>query len=112
MVFQPFPKKLKIIRHATVKLRLGIIGVGAMGLSHLKAFHEDCGDRAEVVAVCANNKDNVQKARAVAPDVRILTDAPALISSDIDGVVVATPNFTHVPLALEILKAGKHLFLE
>lgn len=94
------------------KLRLGIIGAGAMGLSHLKAFHEATGDRAEVVAICANNKDNLQKARAVAADVRILADASALIKSDLDAVVVATPNFTHVPLALEVLNAGKHLFLE
>ncbi|HMF33162.1 MAG TPA: Gfo/Idh/MocA family oxidoreductase [Candidatus Lokiarchaeia archaeon] len=31
---------------------------------------------------------------------------------DIDAVAVATPNDTHLPLALEVLRAGKHLILE
>ena len=26
--------------------------------------------------------------------------------------MISSPNFTHVPLALEALKAGKHVFLE
>ncbi len=29
-----------------------------------------------------------------------------------DAVAISTPNFTHVPLALESLRAGKHVFLE
>ena len=42
-----------------------------------------------------------------------LCQTPAeLIHQPLDAVVVSTPNFTHVQLALDILKAGKHLFLE
>ncbi|MEZ4388302.1 MAG: Gfo/Idh/MocA family oxidoreductase [Candidatus Krumholzibacteriia bacterium] len=32
--------------------------------------------------------------------------------ASIDAVVVATPVSTHFPLGLEVLQAGKHLFIE
>jgi predicted dehydrogenase len=95
-----------------MKLRIGFIGVGAMGLSHLKAMHLGCGERAEAVAVCARSEENIRKALEVAPKVRVFKEESELIESEVDAIFISTPNFTHVPLALEVLKAGKHLFLE
>lgn len=95
-----------------VKLRIGFIGVGAMGFSHLKAIQEHHGDVAEAVAICANNEANLQRALGVAPQAKLFRSEKQLIESDLDAIFVSTPNFTHVPLGLEILRAGKHLFLE
>lgn len=95
-----------------MKLKVGFIGVGAMGLSHLKAMHLGCGERAEAVAICARSEVNIQKAREVAPKVKVFEAEGELINSDLDAIFISTPNFTHVPLALEVLKARKHLFLE
>jgi len=95
-----------------MKLKVGFIGVGAMGLSHLKAMHLDFGERAEAVAICARSGANIQKALEVAPKARVFTQESALIHSELDAIFISTPNFTHVPLALEVLKARKHLFLE
>ncbi len=94
------------------KIRMGFIGIGAMGFSHLELFHKDCGKKAEAVAFCARNKERIAAAREVAPDMELFKKEVDLIRSDLDAVVVSSPNFTHVPLALETLKAGKHLFLE
>jgi len=94
------------------KIRMGFIGVGSMGFSHLELFHRDCGQQAEAVAICATNKANIARARDVAPEVELFKNDRDLIHSNLDAVVVSSPNFTHVPLALETLKAGKHLFLE
>jgi predicted dehydrogenase len=95
-----------------MKLRIGFIGVGSMGLSHVKSIHERCAQHAEVVAICSNSETNVQKALAIAPKIKVFHNEKELINSELDAIFVSTPNFTHVPLALEILKAGKHLFLE
>jgi predicted dehydrogenase len=95
-----------------MKLKIGFLGIGAMGLSHLKAMHEGCNRQAEAVAICANSESNIEKALAVAPAAKVFKDENALIHSDIDAIFVSTPNFTHAPLALEALRAGKHLFLE
>ncbi len=94
------------------KLQMGFIGLGAMGVSHLRLFHEDCGRDAVATAICANNRDNIARAKEIAPNAQLIRDEYELIASDLDAVVISSPNFTHVPLALETLKAGKHLFLE
>src|SRR5580698_1731965 len=95
-----------------MKLKVGFIGVGAMGLSHLKAMHLGCGERAEAVAICARSEENIRKAREVAPGVKVFKEESELIESELDAIFISTPNFTHVPLAMEVLKAEKHLFLE
>ena len=94
------------------KLRMGFIGLGAMGSSHLRLFHEDCSRDAVAVAICAGNPDNIARAKKIAPDAELIKNERKLIDADLDAVVISSPNFTHVPLALETLKSGKHLFLE
>ena len=91
---------------------MGFIGVGSMGFSHLQLFHKDCGKQAEAVAVCASDPGRIRRAMEVAPNMTLFKKEKDLIQSDLDAVVISSPNFTHVPLALEALKAGKHIFLE
>jgi len=93
-------------------LRVGFIGIGAMGLSHVRSIHEGCGRQACAAAICAQSEQNIQKALAIAPSAKVCKEDSALIQSDLDAVFISTPNFTHLRLALEVLRAGKHLFLE
>ena len=83
-----------------------------MGYSHLQLFHQECRGQAEAVALCASNPERIQRALEVAPDMALHKKESDLIQSELDAVVISSPNFTHVPLALEALKAGKHVFLE
>ena len=91
---------------------MGFIGAGAMGFSHLQLFHHECCRQTEAVALCASDPGRISRAMAVAPNIQLFKRESDLIQSDLDAVVISTPNFTHVPLALATLKAGKHLFLE
>jgi predicted dehydrogenase len=95
-----------------MKLRIGFIGLGAMGLSHLKAIHRLCADKAEITALCGATDANFQAAIEVAPAAKRFKQPDQLIQSELDAIFVSTPNFTHAKLAEEILSAGKHLFLE
>lgn len=95
-----------------MKLRIGFIGLGAMGLSHLKAVHRLCGDKAEIKALCGATDANFEAAAEVAPKATRFKQSSELIQSDLDAIFVSTPNFTHAKLVEEILNAGKHLFLE
>ncbi|SVE59527.1 uncharacterized protein METZ01_LOCUS512381, partial [marine metagenome] len=99
-------------RRMARKIRMGFIGVGSMGFSHLQLFHKECRRQAEAVALCASDPGRITRAMEVAPNMHLFKREEDLIHSDLDAVVVSSPNFTHVPLALETLKAGKHLFLE
>jgi predicted dehydrogenase len=93
-------------------LRFGFIGLGAMGMTHVEAVSELCEGQAEISAVCSNNPEHVSKALKFAPKAKVFKNEADLIVSPLDAIFVSTPNFTHVPLALQILKADKHLFLE
>lgn len=95
-----------------MKLRIGFLGIGAMGISHVRQFHTKLAARSEATAICGRNETNLRRALEVAPNARVFSDEHELIHSDLDAVCISTPNFNHVPLALETLKAGKHLFLE
>lgn len=95
-----------------VKLRFGFLGLGAMGFSHVNSFAKLCGEQIEIAAICSSNDANIKKALELSSKVKVFKNESELIASPLDAVIVSTPNFTHVPLALEILREGKHLFLE
>jgi myo-inositol 2-dehydrogenase / D-chiro-inositol 1-dehydrogenase len=95
-----------------MKLRIGFIGLGAMGLSHVKAIQRLCEDKAEISALCGRSDSSLQEAAVIAPKAQRFKQPSELIRSELDAVFVSTPNFTHAPLAEEVLGAGKHLFLE
>ncbi|MBQ4607741.1 MAG: Gfo/Idh/MocA family oxidoreductase [Clostridia bacterium] len=42
----------------------------------------------------------------------VYTDMEAFLSSDLDAVYIATPNFCHAPQAINALKHGKHVLCE
>jgi len=95
-----------------VKLKIGFIGLGAMGLSHVNSIRRLCADKAEVSAFCDTSPQNLKSALEVAPDAKVFRKSDELIQSELDAIFVSTPNFTHAMLAADILSAGKHLFLE
>jgi predicted dehydrogenase len=95
-----------------MKLRLGFIGVGVMGLSQLNSMQRLGGGDVEVTAVADPCEANLQQALKAATAAQAFRDPAALIQSPVDAVFVSTPNFTHAELALAIIGAGKHLFLE
>jgi predicted dehydrogenase len=107
-----FPALLRA-RGLNEKLNVGFIGLGAMGCGRLEEMR-DCD--AIVAAVC--DADRLQAERAVkllpenAAAPKVFADCRELIASDLDAVVIATPDHWHAPLATGGLKAGKHVFCE
>jgi predicted dehydrogenase len=93
------------------KFHLAVIGAGMWGQTHIAMFQAE--SRAAVTWIYDRNPDIATAAQAkygvkrVAREVRELLDDPAL-----DAVVVASPPSTHVAIALDVLRAGKHLLIE
>ena len=91
-------------------IKLGIIGLGNMGLKHL-ANTADL-PYVEAVAVCDSDSDKL--AHAVSEfKVKPYSNAYKMISSaGIDAVIIATPHYEHTPLAIAAFEAGLHVLAE
>jgi predicted dehydrogenase len=95
-----------------MRVRIGFVGLGAMGLSHVATIRKVGHENAEVAAFCDTDEANLRQALDAVPGTKVFSNPLELIRSPVDAVVISTPNFTHAPLAAEVLAAGKHLFLE
>ncbi|MFZ4790782.1 MAG: Gfo/Idh/MocA family protein [Candidatus Competibacteraceae bacterium] len=92
-------------------LTIGVIGYGYWGPNLVRNFLEIQETR--VVAISDINEDRLRLAKARHPQIDTTTDYKQLISrNDVDAIIISTPVSTHYQLALEALRAGKHVFLE
>jgi predicted dehydrogenase len=93
-------------------VRIAVIGAGAVtDYHHVPAIRLD--PRARLVAVCDADEALLARRGAQWGIDRLTTD-PAAICADcqVDAVIIATPNFTHRPIALAAFAAGKHVMCE
>src|SRR5256714_10464818 len=91
-------------------IRVGVIGYGYWGPNVVRNFAEVTG--AQVWAVSDMSQERLALAHARYPSVTTTTDCHALIADPrIDAVVIISPVSTHFPLALEALRAGKHVLV-
>ena len=89
-------------------LRVGILGYGAIGRTHHRAISECEG--VEVVAATRRRSEVASE-----PDSSITwcADAQELVDrADVDVVGICTPSGSHATLAIEALRAGKHVVVE
>lgn len=91
----------------TPPVRVGLVGYGLGGASfHAPFLATTPGIR--LAAVVTSDPERSRRARAAHPDAEVLPDADALWAraGELDLVVLATPNRTHVSLARAALAEG------
>ncbi len=95
-------------------LGIGIVGFGpysGMGRLHATAAREVDGLR--LAAVCDRSPERLAAAARELPEVARYASIKALVRDPaVDVAIVATPPATHATLALELLRAGKHVVCE
>jgi predicted dehydrogenase len=93
------------------KLRIAVVGCGQIADAHLGAISRNV--RAELVAVCDRYQDLAYQAAARFAVPRQFTDLLDLLTAASPDVVhITTPPASHVPLALECLRRGAHVYIE
>jgi predicted dehydrogenase len=92
-------------------IKIGIIGYGYWGPNLVRNFfsQKDC----TIKAVADSRPNRLQLLAQSYPSINGVLDADDIINDpEIDAVIIATPVFTHFPLAQKALLNGKHVLLE
>lgn len=87
-------------------IRMGLIGLGAMGRHHARVIREVQGMELVAVADAQGDKHGVAGGLEVQPDVE------SLIAQGIDAAMVAVPTYLHEPVGLALAEAGVHAMIE
>jgi predicted dehydrogenase len=105
-------------------MRIGVIGLGFMGSTHLKAIANIPG--AQLAAVMDVDEKRLSgdlsdiQGNLGAPGQRLdfsgvqrYRSVPEIAGDpDVDAVHVCLPTFLHAPVTIELLRAGKHVLVE
>lgn len=94
-------------------VRIGIIGVGGISNKHIAELLE-CKN-AKITAVCDIDEERLkEKGDKLELDAahRFRDYHDLIACEDVDAVEICTPNYLHVPMALDVVKAGKKLNVE
>jgi predicted dehydrogenase len=90
---------------------IGVIGYGYWGPNLVRNFANT--PDVKVVAVSDLNAQRLDQIRNLYPTIKLTTDARDLfVDPTVDAIVIATPVATHFDLAMQGLRAGKHVLVE
>ncbi len=90
--------------------RVGVIGCGYWGPQLIRNFASMAD--AQLLGVADKSQDRLNYVRSQYGGVHTYTDHEALLASDVEAVVVATPIHSHFTIARDALRAGKHVLVE
>ncbi|WP_113674153.1 Gfo/Idh/MocA family protein [Vallitalea guaymasensis] len=95
------------------QVRIGVIGFGNMGSNHAKSLYEGKVKNGKLVAVCDINEEKLKKSKELYSDIVCYDNHNDMLEdSNIDAVIVATPHYDHPSIAIDALKANKHVVIE
>src|SRR5690348_16020935 len=94
---------------STGPIGVGIVGYGLAG-RYFHAPFVEAVDGLRVAAIATGHPDRRQEARRDYPAAAVVEGFEALLDRpDVEVVVVASPNRTHVPFGVAALDAGRHV---
>lgn len=92
-------------------MEIAQIGLGYWGPNLLRTFTGLPG--VHIAGLCDRDTLILQRYQEKYPDTRCESDYLQLFKDpNIDAIVIATPAHTHYQIALDALRAGKHIFVE
>lgn len=111
-------------------IQAGLVGCGAIAMKGLipgwmPKFHPNRpkpppflefggSEGLSIVGICDVNATQLANAKEILPKARTFSswDEMRIIKSDLDAIIVATPNHLHEQMVLDALEDGHHVFVE
>jgi predicted dehydrogenase len=90
-------------------VRLGIVGIGAMGAVHAQSVAAGNIPRCKLTAVCDPKIDRIDQYPAAE---RYVSVDHFFRSSETDAVLIATPHYSHTTIGIQALETGRHVLVE
>lgn len=95
-----------------MSVRVAVIGAGLMGADHARIVADDLPG-ATLQVVCDMDGARAKSVADACGALDVSSDAEGTIArKDVDAVIVASPDFTHTPLSLACIGAGKPVLCE
>ena len=97
------------------KMKVAVIGLGAWGREIVNTLVNPVApvEPADLAAICDTYGPSLRRTANSVPGVNQTPDYKTILANkDIKAVIIATPTPGHKELALEALKAGKHVYCE
>jgi len=95
------------------KVKIGIIGIGNMGSSHIKNISEGKVPKMEVVAACDISPERRKFVEENYKNVKVFDNATDMYKSGLlDSVLIAVPHYDHPKLAIEAFSYGLNVLVE
>ncbi|MHA1703152.1 MAG: Gfo/Idh/MocA family protein [Promethearchaeota archaeon] len=99
------------------KYKFNIIGTGMMGIEHLRVTYLE--GRATIHGIYDPNPRSVAAAQEALSQIdsnskiKVYHDLEsACMDPEVDGLIISTPNFSHISVIREAVKSKKHILLE
>ena len=93
------------------KIRIGIIGMGRMGLTHYSIINTH--PSVEITAIADTSSMMLNMLKKLIPSLNIYEDYKDLLNSGlVDGVIVCTPSSLHYSVCKMACEKGIHVFCE
>ena len=111
VAFDPEPELWTRLPDST-DLAVAVVGVGRQGRAILGELTKIGGVR--VVGICDENESRRRSGLRRAQGAREYADVASLLAAeaDLEAVFIATPTHRHAEVALPVIAAGKHVFIE
>ncbi|MBI5770421.1 MAG: Gfo/Idh/MocA family oxidoreductase [Verrucomicrobia bacterium] len=111
----PFVQRARAAGSPNAAIALAVIGLGGKGRSHVKNVLATEGAR--LTALCDVDPERLAAQVQVAKEAGLTpfatTDARKILErTDVDAVIIATPNHWHATLAIWACRAGKDVYVE
>ena len=92
-------------------IKIGVIGLGRMGLMHAALFNSF--EESKLVAVADPSKFPASQLKQVNPLIKVYRDGDELLEKEeLDGVLIASPVSSHIPLSILCTEKGIPFLLE